>query len=59
MAESLRYRRMSNFAIAAFSIATLVILTSMIGYLVGIDVLDVVNQILDLASMKIHEILFT
>ena len=58
MAESLHYKRLSNLAVAALYIATLVIVTCMIGYMVGLDVLGQVSQILDSALTKILGILF-
>ena len=59
MAESLQYKRMFNLATAALYIATFVVVACMIGYLVGIDVLDQVSRILDFALIRIHDILFS
>lgn len=59
MAESLQYKRMSNLATAALYIATLVVVSCMIGYMVGIDVLDQIGRILHFALMRIHQILFS
>jgi len=59
LAESLRYERLANLATAAVSIATLVFLTCMFGYMVGIDFPHFVNRVLDLALIRIHEIFFS
>jgi len=59
LAENLSYKRLANLATAAVSIATLVFLTCMFGYMVGIDFPHLANRFLDLALIRIHEIFFS
>jgi len=54
----LNYKRLPNLAVAALYMATLVIVTCMIGYMIGLDVLGQVSQILDSALAKILGIFF-